>query len=61
MSPQTAIWLALVIPAAGAPLIVLARRSPNLREAVTLVTAILLFLCVASVRKHSVHTSRTSR
>ncbi|MHC4448341.1 MAG: proton-conducting transporter transmembrane domain-containing protein, partial [Planctomycetota bacterium] len=46
MSPETAVWLAPAIPLAGAPLIALARRSPNLREAVTLITAVLLFLVV---------------
>ncbi len=46
MSPETAVWLAPAIPLAGAPLIALAGRSPNLREAVTLTTAALLFLVV---------------
>ena len=46
MSPETAVWLAPAIPLAGAPLIALARRSPNLREAVTLITAAVLFLVV---------------
>ncbi len=46
MSPETAVWLAPAIPLAGAPLIALAGRSPNLREAVTLITATLLFLVV---------------
>jgi multicomponent Na+:H+ antiporter subunit D len=47
MSPETAILLALAIPLVGAPLIVVFRRVPNRREAVTLVTAALLFLAVA--------------
>jgi multicomponent Na+:H+ antiporter subunit D len=46
MSLEIAVWLAPVIPLAGAPLIALAGRSPNLREAVTLITAALLFLVV---------------
>ena len=46
MSPETAVWLAPAIPLAGAPLIALAGRNPNLREAITLITATLLFLVV---------------
>ncbi len=40
---------ALAVPAAGALLIALAGRWPNLREAVTLATAALLLLCVLSL------------
>jgi multicomponent Na+:H+ antiporter subunit D len=46
MSLETAVWLAPAIPLAGAPLIALTGRSPNLREAVTLITSVLLFLVV---------------
>jgi len=52
MSPETAAWLAIVIPFAGAVPIALTGRSPNLRESVTLVTAGLLFLTVASLVPH---------
>ena len=49
MSPETAIWLALAIPFAGALPIALTGFSPNLRETITLVTAGLLFAVVASL------------
>jgi len=46
LSPQAAILAALVLPVAGAAGILLARRRPNLREAVTLSCAAVLFGCV---------------
>ncbi|MBU0752850.1 MAG: monovalent cation/H+ antiporter subunit D family protein [Gammaproteobacteria bacterium] len=46
MSPAALILVALVLPLAGAIGIVLARRQPNLREGVTLTTAVALFACV---------------
>ena len=46
MSPETKILLALALPSAGALLISLTGRWPNLRETVTLTTAALLFLVV---------------
>ena len=49
MSLPDAILLSLAIPLAGAVLIALAHRRPNLREAVTLVTSGLMFLTVASL------------
>ncbi len=49
MSPEIAIWLSLAIPLVGAPLIVVFRKVPNQREAVTLVTAVLLFLAVVQL------------
>ena len=49
MNPPVAILLSLAIPLAGAVLIALAHRRPNLREAVTLVTSGLMFLTVASL------------
>ena len=49
MSPETAIWLAIAIPAAGTLPIVAFGRQPNLREAATLITAALLFATVASL------------
>ena len=49
MTPAPAILLSLFIPLAGAVLISLSGRWPNVREGVTLVTATLLFLAVASL------------
>ena len=49
MSPSTAIVLAVLAPFGGAILITLADRWPNLRETVTLVTALVLFALVASL------------
>jgi len=49
MSPATLILVALLLPLAGAIGIVLARRQPNLREGVTLVTAVALFACVVQL------------
>ncbi len=47
MTPETAILCALAVPLGGAALIAAAHRNPNLREAVTLGTSVLLFLLVA--------------
>ncbi|MGB8434773.1 MAG: monovalent cation/H+ antiporter subunit D family protein [Burkholderiales bacterium] len=52
MSPLAALIAALAIPFAGALLIGLAGRTPNLRETATLATAVLLFLAVASITPH---------
>ncbi len=49
MSPLAAMIAALVVPFAGAALISVTGRMPNLREAVTLVTAGVLFVVVASL------------
>jgi multicomponent Na+:H+ antiporter subunit D len=49
VTPTTAMALSLALPLAGAGLIALARRTPNLREAFTLLTAALLFGCVLQV------------
>ena len=49
MSPETAVWLALAVPLVGAVPIALTGWSPNLRETITLVTATLLFVTVASL------------
>ena len=49
MSPETTIQLALLTPLAGSVLIVLLGRSPNLREAATLVTSITMFALVVSL------------
>jgi multicomponent Na+:H+ antiporter subunit D len=49
MSAETAILLALAIPLAGTVLIVLTGSKPNLRESVTIATAVALFLVVASI------------
>lgn len=49
MSPLAALIGALTVPFVGALLIAIAGRAPNLRETITLVTAALLFLTVASL------------
>lgn len=49
MNPETAILAAMVVPVAGAAGIALARRTPNLRESITIITALLLLGCVLSL------------
>lgn len=49
MSMELAIILTMAIPALGAILIAVTGAIPNLRESVTLVTAVALFLCVLSL------------
>ena len=49
MTPANAIVLAIALPLAGAVLIAFCDRRPNLRETVTLVTAVLLFATVVSL------------
>ena len=49
MNPAPAVLLAIFVPLAGAILIALSGNRPNLREGVTLVTATVLFLAVASL------------
>ncbi len=49
MSPETLVTLAPLVPLAGALLIALSGRRPNLREAVTLITAGAAFVCVAAL------------
>src|SRR3546814_13080861 len=49
MNPGCAMGLALAIPTAGAVMIALAGRWPNLREAATLVTAPALFAPVLTL------------
>jgi len=49
VTSETVIVLALIVPAAGAVLIAAAHRAPNLREAVTLATAAMLFALVGSL------------
>jgi multicomponent Na+:H+ antiporter subunit D len=49
MSPETAILLSLAVPLAGTLLITLTGSRPNLRETVTMVTAVALFLVVVSL------------
>ena len=49
MSAETAVALALALPLGGAMLIALSHRIPNLRETFTLLTAVALFLTVASL------------
>jgi multicomponent Na+:H+ antiporter subunit D len=52
MTPGATILFALAVPVAGAVLIAAAHRTPNLRETITLATAGLLFLLVASLAPH---------
>ncbi len=49
MSSINLILAAMIIPVLGALGIVLARRNPNLRESITLGTAVILFACVSSL------------
>ncbi len=49
MSPVLTMLLALAVPLAAVPLVVLARHRPNLREAVTLTAAATLFGLVAAL------------
>jgi len=49
MAPEQAVLAALAVPLVGAALIALAGRAPNLREAVTLVTALALLACVLTL------------
>lgn len=49
MTGSTLIYLALAIPAVAALLIPLAGRAPNVREGITLVAAVLLFIVVVSL------------
>lgn len=49
MSEALTVTLAVLVPPAGALLIGLARRRPNLRESVTVATSVLLFVLVASL------------
>jgi multicomponent Na+:H+ antiporter subunit D len=49
MTPATTILLALAVPLSGAVLIAAAHRAPNVRETITMLTAGLLFLLVASL------------
>jgi multicomponent Na+:H+ antiporter subunit D len=49
MTPESMIGLAVALPLGGAILIAICHRMPNLREAVNLITATALFLCVATL------------
>ncbi len=49
MSPEVASFLAVVLPLAGAVVVALLSKWPNLRETATLTTAGLLFIVVASL------------
>jgi multicomponent Na+:H+ antiporter subunit D len=48
-APEHAIAAALLVPLGGAGLVALAGRAPNLREAITLVTAAALLTCVLAL------------
>ena len=60
MSAPDLILLAMAIPLIGAVLIVLAGRQPNLREVVTLATAVSLFAVVVSLVSGVFHGGRPS-
>ena len=49
MTPQDAIIVAVLLPVVGAVLIALAGSRPNLREGITLTTAVLLFATVLTL------------
>lgn len=49
LTPEQAILACMTVPLVGASLISLARRLPNLREGITLVTAVALLACVLSL------------
>ena len=49
LAPEQAIACALAVPAVGALLVALAGRAPNLRETITLATAVALLGCVCSL------------
>jgi multicomponent Na+:H+ antiporter subunit D len=49
LAPEPAILAALLVPLAGATSIALAGRQPNLRESITLLTALALLGCVLSL------------
>jgi multicomponent Na+:H+ antiporter subunit D len=49
LAPEQAILAALLVPLAGAASIALASRQPNLRESITLLTALALLGCVLSL------------
>jgi len=60
MSPEATIQAALITPLIGAVLISLCGRWPNLRETVTLVTAVILFALVISLYPHVLEGVRPS-
>ena len=49
MTPETPAQLAIAVPLIGSVFILLAGKWPNLREAVTLTTAVIMFVTVASI------------
>jgi multicomponent Na+:H+ antiporter subunit D len=60
MTPDVTVLAAVATPVIGAVLIAAAGRLPNLRESVTLATALLLFLLVASLTPHVLAGERPS-
>ena len=58
MTADQTILAALLVPMAGAALIALLGRAPNLREGVTLITAVLLLVCVVSLLPHVLNGGR---
>ncbi len=49
MTPENAILWAITIPLIGSLGILLAGKIPNLRESITLITAVLMFVMVGSL------------
>ncbi|MBT6610185.1 MAG: monovalent cation/H+ antiporter subunit D family protein, partial [Rhodospirillaceae bacterium] len=49
MTPEFLIKAALLVPAVGAILVMLTGKQANSREGVTLITGVILFLCVANL------------
>lgn len=58
VEPSSLILLSIIVPLIGAALIVATGKTPNLREAVTLSTAILLFSIVLSITGHTFEDTR---
>jgi multicomponent Na+:H+ antiporter subunit D len=50
--PSQLISLSILLPLVGSMLVVATGKSPNLRETVTLVTSVLLFTVILSIRSH---------
>ena len=60
MTAITAIQAAIAVPLIGSLFILLTGKSPNVREAVTLITALVLFAVVASITPEVLNGARPS-
>lgn len=58
MNPETLVWLALLIPLVGAGLIVLTGSARDVRDGITLVTAVVLFADVIALLPHVLNGAR---